>query len=328
MFLVVLVAAASAPGTALRPAAARAAACCRCCPSGYVDRLSTITNIEADATGSAQGRWTRHPRSPSDVVAQNPVIGVGIGQDILAMNDERGADSGRAVHNAYLQYARRPRHPGPAALRLAAPDAASGRARAVERRAAARSGAPRSRACWRRACRSSLVAFAVAAMFHPIAYQFYFFCVGGLAVALRDTTCRAGRCACLERGVTRRVTRRADPLKVVPTLMCGGTENQFMTLGRPLDPRALRSRVRLPAALGPFVKEIADRRIPLSEYQVSTFRSVQALAQQARLARHIARRGIQIVHAYNFYGNVFADPAGPAGARRSSSPRSATARRI
>jgi glycosyltransferase involved in cell wall biosynthesis len=97
-------------------------------------------------------------------------------------------------------------------------------------------------------------------------------------------------------------------LKVVPTLMCGGTENQFMTLGRLLD----RSRFDLEFAClrkwGPFVKELAQLRIPLEEYQVSTFRSVQAIAQQARLARHISRRGIQIVHAYNFYGNVFAIP--------------------
>ena len=41
---------------------------------------------------------------------------------------------------------------------------------------------------------------------------------------------------------------------------------------------------------------------------MSTFRSVQAIAQQAKLARQISRRGIQIVHAYNFYGNVFALP--------------------
>jgi O-antigen ligase len=33
----------------------------------------------------------------------------------------------------------------------------------------------------------SLVAFFVAAMFHPIAYQFYFFSIAGLAVALKNT---------------------------------------------------------------------------------------------------------------------------------------------
>lgn len=100
----------------------------------------------------------------------------------------------------------------------------------------------------------------------------------------------------------------ARVLNVVPTLMCGGTENQFMTLGRLLD----RTRFDLEFAClrrwGPFVDELVDRGIPLTEYQVSTFRSVSALAQQARLARHITRRRVQIVHAYNFYGNVFAIP--------------------
>ena len=32
----------------------------------------------------------------------------------------------------------------------------------------------------------ALVAFAVAAIFHPVAYQFYFFCVAGLALAVNN----------------------------------------------------------------------------------------------------------------------------------------------
>jgi glycosyltransferase involved in cell wall biosynthesis len=97
-------------------------------------------------------------------------------------------------------------------------------------------------------------------------------------------------------------------LNVVPTLMCGGTENQFMTLSRRLDPARFDLEFACLRRLGPFAKELVDRGIPLSEYPVATFRSVQALAQQARLLRHIFRRRIQIVHAYNFYGNVFAVP--------------------
>jgi glycosyltransferase involved in cell wall biosynthesis len=97
-------------------------------------------------------------------------------------------------------------------------------------------------------------------------------------------------------------------LNVVPTLMCGGTENQFMTLSRMID----RSRFEVGFAClrrwGPFVDELGRLGIPLQEYQVSTFRSVNALAQQARLARQIARGRVDIVHAYNFYGNVFAIP--------------------
>ena len=97
-------------------------------------------------------------------------------------------------------------------------------------------------------------------------------------------------------------------LNVVPTLMCGGTENQFMTLSRLLDPERFDVEFACLRRWGPFVQELADRHIPLAEYNVTTFRSVRALAQQARLVRHIARRRIQIVHAYNFYGNVFAVP--------------------
>ncbi|HEY6362985.1 MAG TPA: glycosyltransferase [Vicinamibacterales bacterium] len=101
---------------------------------------------------------------------------------------------------------------------------------------------------------------------------------------------------------------RARILKVVPTLMCGGTENQFMTLGRRLDPSLFDLEFACLRRWGAFIQEIEERRIPLSEYPVPSFRSVRTFALQARLARHIARRQIQIVHAYNFYGNVFAVP--------------------
>ena len=97
-------------------------------------------------------------------------------------------------------------------------------------------------------------------------------------------------------------------LNVVPTLMCGGTENQFMTLARQLDPTRFDVEFACLRRWGPFVDELVQRNIPLTEYPVTTFRSVTAFRQQARLARHITRRGIQIVHAYNFYGNVFAMP--------------------
>jgi glycosyltransferase involved in cell wall biosynthesis len=101
---------------------------------------------------------------------------------------------------------------------------------------------------------------------------------------------------------------KARVLNVVPTLMCGGTENQFMTLSRRLDPARFELEFACLRRWGPFVQELVDRGVPLSEYPVATFRSVQAFAQQARLVRHITRQRIQIVHAYSFYGNVFAVP--------------------
>ena len=101
---------------------------------------------------------------------------------------------------------------------------------------------------------------------------------------------------------------RVRLLKVVPTLMCGGTENQFMALGRSLDPARFALEFACLRRWGAFVAEIDERRIPLREYGISTFFSVNAIAQQARLARHVRRRRIAIVHAYSFYGNVFAIP--------------------
>jgi len=100
----------------------------------------------------------------------------------------------------------------------------------------------------------------------------------------------------------------ARVLNVVPTLMCGGTENQFMALARTLDRTRFDVEFACLRRWGGFVDELLARNIPLTEYPVSTFRSVAAIAQQARLTRHIRRRRIQIVHAYNFYGNVFATP--------------------
>src|SRR4051794_24006725 len=83
-------------------------------------------------------------------------------------------------------------------------------------------------------------------------------------------------------------------LKVVPTFMCGGTENQFMTLSRSLD----RSRFDLEFAClrrwGAFAEEIDQRRIPLLECNVTSFRSISALVQQARLARHVVTRRTDI----------------------------------
>ena len=105
------------------------------------------------------------------------------------------------------------------------------------------------------------------------------------------------------------MTGVARILNVVPTLMCGGTENQFMTLGRRLDPARFDLEFACLRRWGTtFIKEIDDRCIPLSEYPVASFRDIRTLGLQAKLARHISRRRIQIVHAYNFYGNVFAVP--------------------
>ena len=156
-------------------------------PTGYTDRLSTITDIEADKTGSAQGRWQDFIVA-AEVVMHNPIVGVGIGADMLALNEYRGTDTYRSVHNAYLQYAVDLGLPG-LILFTWLHVMCFRNARRVER-VAQREPALRHLGVLAAGLQISLAAFFVAAMFHPIAYQFYFFTIAGLAVALKNT-CRA-----------------------------------------------------------------------------------------------------------------------------------------
>jgi O-antigen ligase len=153
-------------------------------PDAYLARLSTITDIETDKTGSAQGRW-QDVIVASGIVAQNPIVGAGIGNDMLALNEYRGKATFRSVHNAYLQYAVDLGLPGLllfAWLHIRCFRAA----RRIERLAQA-DEALRALGPIAAGIQVSLAAFFVAAMFHPIAYQFYFFTIGGLAVALTHT---------------------------------------------------------------------------------------------------------------------------------------------
>lgn len=156
-------------------------------PKTYIDRLSTITNLQQDKTGSAQGRY-RDLGIALEVVSHNPIIGVGLGQDMIALNQARGLSTWRSVHNVYLQYAVDLGIPGFllfAWLHLLCFRSAW----AVERRAR-KDPAVAELAPLAAGIQVSLIAFLVAAMFHPIAYQFYFFSIAGLAVALKNT-CRA-----------------------------------------------------------------------------------------------------------------------------------------
>jgi hypothetical protein len=156
-------------------------------PKTYVERLSTITNLDQDKTGSAQGRY-KDLGVALEVISHNPIIGVGLGQDMIALNQARGLYTWRSVHNVYLQYAVDLGIPGFvlfAWLHLLCFRSAW----AVDRRAREDPVVADLQPI-ATGIQVSLIAFLVAAMFHPIAYQFYFFSIAGLAVALKNT-CRA-----------------------------------------------------------------------------------------------------------------------------------------
>ncbi len=152
-------------------------------PDQYFRRVATIANIDADTTGSAQGRWGDYFVS-LEYIRQHPFTGAGLGQDLLALNATRGHATWRSVHNAYLQAAVDLGLPG-LALLLALLFGSFANARRVRRHAAGRPD-HRELEVMASGVKVSLLGFSVAAFFHPIAYQFYFFCLAGLAAALAN----------------------------------------------------------------------------------------------------------------------------------------------
>jgi O-antigen ligase len=149
-------------------------------PESYRERLSTISEIEADKTRSAQLRWVDMALAVHFVL-ENPVIGVGMGNNALALNDIRGP-AWKEVHNTYLQYGMDLGLPG-LLMFLALLISCLRKVRFVQARTRGRG--PSGLYCVAEGIQISLTAFAVSALFHPVGYQFYFFYVAGLAVAAR-----------------------------------------------------------------------------------------------------------------------------------------------
>jgi O-antigen ligase len=152
-------------------------------PHGYTDRLLTLRAIDSDPTGSSQARWAGMLGALEDA-AEHPILGAGVGMDILVLN-QRVGPTWRAVHNAYLELAVDLGLPGLVlfVLLLRACLASARTARLQGGRLVASLG---------EGIEVSLIGFAVAALFHPVAYQFYFYYVGGLAVAARTVSAREG----------------------------------------------------------------------------------------------------------------------------------------
>jgi putative inorganic carbon (HCO3(-)) transporter len=151
-------------------------------PSTYFNRIGTITEIEADTSGSAQERWT-YIKAAAVYTAYHPLVGAGAGMNMLALNEMKGP-MWKEVHNVYLQYASELGIPGLLLFLLLLRGCIKS-VRDVERRPGLRASAPEL-FYLAEGIRVSLIAFAVAALFHPVAYHFYFYYFAGLALAARS----------------------------------------------------------------------------------------------------------------------------------------------
>ena len=150
-------------------------------PSGYLDRLATIADTQSDPTGSAQARRSDTLAALS-FVGSNPIVGAGVGMNALALNEQRG-QLWTVVHNVYLEYAVELGIPGLVLFLWLLANCFKATVD-VQRNCA---GVPALRELFHLAqgIQISLIAFAVAGLFHPGGYNFYFYYMAGLALAAR-----------------------------------------------------------------------------------------------------------------------------------------------
>jgi len=143
---------------------------------GFFARMETIGDVETP--GSGQDRWDNMKKAWA-IMLQNPVLGVGIGQNTLALN-EAGTYWGR-VHNVYLEIGSELGIAGLVVYLLLLRHCLRSITTALD--------------IWRtqrvelyhlaQGLRISLIGFAVAVNFYPVAYQFPFYYLAGLAVAMK-----------------------------------------------------------------------------------------------------------------------------------------------
>jgi O-antigen ligase len=154
-------------------------------PSGYVERIGTITDASSDSTGSSMERW-RDLGAALSMVARAPLFGAGAGMHVLSMNELRG-ETWREVHNVYLEIAADLGLPGLALFLVLLVSSLRS-----ARRAAAAAGDPQLRriaqAVW-----ITLAGFALAGLLYPVAYEFFFYYYAALAVAAAHTATVAAR---------------------------------------------------------------------------------------------------------------------------------------
>jgi glycosyltransferase involved in cell wall biosynthesis len=290
---------------------------CSCCsdwcqhpwmlPTGYTQRLTRSPTSRA--TRPDQHRAMGGPGCRRRYRDSHACGRVGLGQNVLALNRERGP-TWRMVHNVYLQYAVDLGVPG---LLLflwlfvsvfrrvpSCADVCQHGYRHCDQVGVAARGV-----------QIALCAFAVSALFYPVAYQFYFFLIAGLALAV-DNVWRT-RSAHSD-------TRAPEPARhdvewIDPgTQVCRRCTRRHRESGHDAQSRTRDAGFDLEVACmhraGPLVNALTERDVPLREYPITSFlepTSDRSTSASGSSHRQPAVR--TIVHAYSFYGNVFAHSA-------------------
>ena len=147
-------------------------------PEGYADRILSAFDTSMDKTGSADTRW-RLMIGAAQSVMEHP-LGNGLHMHNLVL--QKNGLGWAGVHNVYLEYAADLGLIGGTLFvvilwKLLA---------SMRRIGSSPTDAGSPVFSLAGATEAALVAFAVGAFFHPVAYHFYFYIIAGIAVAVKE----------------------------------------------------------------------------------------------------------------------------------------------
>jgi glycosyltransferase involved in cell wall biosynthesis len=104
-------------------------------------------------------------------------------------------------------------------------------------------------------------------------------------------------------------TDRTRVMKFVGIFAIGGTERQVVNIGKGLDRSRFDLRFATLNKVGELLAECEAQSWSIDEYKIGRLYALKTMKQQVAFGKNVRREGIQIVHAYGFYPNVFAVPA-------------------
>jgi glycosyltransferase involved in cell wall biosynthesis len=104
-------------------------------------------------------------------------------------------------------------------------------------------------------------------------------------------------------------SRRIRILAFVTDFRVGGTERQFATFARALDPSRFELHLACFRRLGQFLEDILPYVASVHEYQIRRLYHPGTLVSLLEFARDLRKLEIDVFQAYGFYPNVFGLPA-------------------
>jgi putative inorganic carbon (HCO3(-)) transporter len=148
-------------------------------PEGYGSRIDSISDMDKDTTGSSQARWQGMVGAAQGMLTHP--LGVGLHMNNLVLHDMGLGWLG--VHNVYLELGAELGFPGLIVFLMLL----YGLIASMKKVRIQYEHIPEM-AQLAQAGGGAMVAYATAAMFHPVAYHFYFYIVAGLMIACQQLT--------------------------------------------------------------------------------------------------------------------------------------------